>query len=77
PQRGLLSEIVRSCLVIIRFRVIDTKMHQLAGYGKTMLARENFDCPQMWHKTKTFPQDAQKDQTFHPPNPGGYFTRPP
>ena len=22
-------------------------------------------------------QDAQKDQTSHPPNPGGYFTRPP
>jgi hypothetical protein len=22
-------------------------------------------------------QDAQKGQTSHPPNPGGYFTRPP
>jgi hypothetical protein len=27
-------------------------------------------------QTKT-KQDAQKGQTSHPPNPGGYFTRPP
>ena len=31
-ERGLLLEIARSCL-IIRLRVIDTKMHQSAGFG--------------------------------------------
>jgi hypothetical protein len=31
----------------------------------------------MYDNKTTLPQDAQKDQTSHPPNPGGYFTRPP
>src|SRR6266850_2621927 len=45
PQRGLPSEIVRSCLVIIRLRVIDTKIHQLVGRGKTILyARTSTVC---------------------------------
>ena len=26
---------------------------------------------------RTVPQDAQKGQASHPPNPGGYFTHPP
>ena len=35
-----------------------------------MLARETFDGPHVWHNRKTLPQDAQKGQTSHPPNPG-------
>jgi hypothetical protein len=35
-----------------------------------MLVRENFDALHVWHNRSTFPQDAQKGQTSHPPNPG-------
>ena len=42
-----------------------------------MLVFDDFDDPRVWHNTKTFQQDAQKDQTSYPPNPGGYFTLPP
>jgi hypothetical protein len=42
-----------------------------------MLACLNFEGPHVWHNRRTPPQDAQKDQTSYPPNPGSYFTRPP
>ena len=42
----------------------------LAGCGKTTLARENFEGPHVWYNSRTLPQDAQKGQTSHPPNPG-------
>ena len=43
---------------------------KIAGCGKTMLARENFDGEHVWHNRKTLLRDAQKGQTSHPPNPG-------
>ena len=42
-----------------------------------MLARKTFDSPHVWNTGRTLLQDAQNDQTSHPPNPGGYVTRPP
>ena len=35
-----------------------------------MLAHESFDGRHVWHNRKTVPQDAQKGQPSHPPNPG-------
>jgi hypothetical protein len=37
PQRGLQSEIGGRCSVIIKLRVIDTKVHLLPGYRETLL----------------------------------------
>ena len=42
----------------------------LTGCGKTMSVRQNVDGPHVWLNRKIFPQDAQKGQTSHPPNPG-------
>jgi len=30
----------------------------LAGYGETILARENFGGPHVWHNSRKLPQDA-------------------
>jgi hypothetical protein len=49
----------------------------LAVFGKTISAQQNFDGLHVWDKSGRPSQDAQKGQTSHPPNPGGYFTRPP
>ena len=38
----------------------------LASCGKTMLARENFDGPHVWHNRRTFSQDAQKGRPARP-----------
>jgi hypothetical protein len=35
-----------------------------------MLAHQDFDGSHVWDKRKPLPQDAQKGQTSHPPNPG-------
>jgi len=35
-----------------------------------MLVRENFGGPQVHRNRRIRPQDAQKVQTSHPPNPG-------
>jgi hypothetical protein len=32
----------------------------LAGCGKTVPARENFDGPHTWHNGRTFPQDRRE-----------------
>ena len=39
--------------------------------------QRNSEGMHFWDKGRTTTQDAQKGQTSHPPNPGGYFTRPP
>jgi len=44
---------------------------------KSIVTREYFDGPHLWHNRTTFPQDAQKGQTSHPLNPGNYLTLPP
>jgi hypothetical protein len=49
----------------------------LAGCEKTISAQPNFEALHVWNKKRAIPQDAQKGQTSHPPNPGEYFTRPP
>jgi len=41
-----------------------------------MSARETFDRPHLRRSRRTLLPDAQKGQTSHPPNPGGYFTSP-
>jgi hypothetical protein len=46
---------------ILVFRCIATS-NGLAGCGKTMLVRENFECLHMWHNRRPFPPDAQKDR---------------
>ena len=46
------------------------------GCGNSILARQNFDGPHVWHNRKILVQDAQKGQTSHSPNPDGYFTLP-
>ena len=35
-----------------------------------MLAHKNVGDPRLQHNRRAFPQDAQKGQTSHPPNPG-------
>ena len=42
-----------------------------------MLARKSAGDSSLLHNKRAFPQDAQKGQTSHPPNPGGYSTHPP
>ena len=51
--------------------IIDRARHlgstSLAGCGKTLLPRENFDDPHMWHNgRKTLGQDAQKGRSARP-----------
>ena len=36
----------------------------LAGYGETILARENFGGPRVWHNSRKLPQDAQQGRLF-------------
>jgi len=49
----------------------------LSRMRKTLWAYRNFTGLHVWDNRRTLPQDAQKGQTSYPPNPGGYFTRPP
>ena len=42
----------------------------LAARQKAKLARGNFDGLHVWHNSRPLPQDAQKGQISHPPNPG-------
>ena len=42
----------------------------LAGCGNTTSAQKSFDNPHVRDMGGTPPQDAQKGQTSHPPNPG-------
>jgi hypothetical protein len=42
----------------------------LAGCGQSISAQQNFNVLHVWNKKGTPPQDAQKFQTSHPPNPG-------
>ena len=44
---------------------------------KTISAQQSYDGLHVWNKEKTPPLDDQKGRTSHPPNPSGYFTRPP
>jgi len=44
----------------------------LFATAKTILAQRNLDGMHFF-----YPQDAQKVQPSHPPNPDCYFTRPP
>ena len=50
---------------------------RITGFGKTISAQRNFKGLHFCDKSRKPSQDAQKVQTSHPPNPGGYFTRPP
>ena len=43
----------------------------------TTLCVGRFPSPHVWENEKTLLQDAQKGRPSQPPNPGGYFTRPP
>ena len=49
----------------------------LAGCEKTISAQKTFDDPHVRDYEENIHADAQKGQISHPPNPGGYFTRPP
>ena len=36
----------------------------LAGYGETILARENFGGPHVWHNSRKLTQDIQQGRLF-------------
>ena len=36
----------------------------LTGYGETILVRENFEGPHVWHNSRKLPQDAQQGRLF-------------
>ena len=60
-----ITEILSTCP--ITRRPLDST---LVGYCKIIVAGENFDGPHMVYSKGTLPQDTQKGQTSHPPNPG-------
>ena len=45
-------------------------LRALAARRRAVLACENFYSLYLWPSRRTLPQDAQKGQTSHPPNPG-------
>jgi len=58
--------------------------HRIAGVDRQLFSEQAAETP-MWNMPVLHSftnldyraQDAQEGQTSHPPNPGGYFTRPP
>src|SRR5712692_915134 len=60
-----------------RFRSIGRgRQEQQQSRHRESLSRPATLLWQVWD-SKVLPQDTQNGQTSHPPNPGGYFTRPP
>ena len=68
------------CIVSTRLKGITwltRHLSALADCGKTFSASQNSNGQQSLDKRNPPLRDAQNVQTSHPPNPGGYFTRPP